>query len=388
MDKEVLKVLNRRLLASLNLTSKDGGVDSLIHIARSCVGINSQNLKDSYSSFWARAQKFSDSSLDGEMKPGGGLARTWTVRGTVHTFPSSDYYTHVFGSPRDRALSRHDSYARQLGLPQREDRTNIFYLPLLDEMGGEAVTSSYIGEFISEKLTKMGIKGRRHLSRGWSNETKYGPTWEGLMEMSYLGLIVNAGKKGSSSLWMSTEKWLKGRQKSPDPGECARDLIRLYIEKYGPVKLADIVYWTGHRKRDVQNAIDAIGTDLNKEMINGEGNPYYSLDMSEDYEEPPRAIILPRFDSLVMGHSDKSRIMPVDKRERIITSTGIINPTVLIDGFIEGTWRKEKTGKVTTATVTSFRELSSQEKASVKEKFGEYAEYLDTKMKVKFSAAS
>ena len=125
MKGSTLKELNSRLLCSQFLSERARGSESLVQIASGCCGINSQNLSDSFLSFWARSASFSDQALTKEMGPGGDLLRMWTVRCTVHTFPARDYYTNVFGSPRDRVLSSHDRYARQLGLPGREERIRM-----------------------------------------------------------------------------------------------------------------------------------------------------------------------------------------------------------------------------------------------------------------------
>lgn len=388
LKQEVLRKLNRRLLSAQRLSTKATGKGSLVSVSHSCCGINSQNIQDSVLSFWARTNSFSENALMSEFRPKGGLVRTWTVRGTVHTFPSRDYYVHVFGSPRDRALLSHDTYARQLGLPPRDKRIELLYQPLLDEIKGEAVTSNFIGEFMSERLFHLGLKGKMKLNQGWSNEPKYGPTWKGITEMSYLGLIVNAGKKGSSSLWMGSSQWLNGNSISPDPEECVVRLIRSYIEMYGPVSFSDIVYWSGHRKKDVLNAIDALKGDLILEYLDNSTEPYYSLNgYQEDGQDPPQAIILPRFDSLLMGHKDKSRFMFHGHRDRVFRSAGIINPTVLLDGFVAGTWEKKKHSNRVDVTVRAFRKLNAQDKRAIEERFADYGDYLKADVSVLFQIA-
>jgi hypothetical protein len=86
------------------LSKKASGSKSVVRVAEGCCGINSQDLRESFSSFWARIEGFRDSDLLNEYKPGGGLVRTWTIRSTMHTFPSKDYYIHVFGSGCKRIL--------------------------------------------------------------------------------------------------------------------------------------------------------------------------------------------------------------------------------------------------------------------------------------------
>lgn len=388
LDRNTLKRMNRRLLTSLRLSAKAHGQDSLVLVSRSCCGINSQNFRDSFQSFWARADSFCDSALVSSIKPCGSLTRTWTVRGTVHTFPTQDYYKHVFGSPVSRVLHSYDRYARQLGVPNREKRIELLYQPLLDEIKGEYVTKRFIGDFISERLTQMGIKGKMKLRRGWTSEATYSHTWEGVEEMSYMGLLVNAGRKGSENLWMSTRHWLGSRFSDPDPADCAAGLIRSYIEQYGPVTLNDIAYWSGHRKGDVAKILDSIRGDLKEERYKDFKDVYYAIhDSMDDAYDPPHALILPGFDSLIMGHSDKSRILHHTKRELVFTSAGVINPTILIRGFVAGTWKKNTQGSKNSVTVRPFKYFTVRDRKAVLEKFQEYGEYLGKEVKVDFAAA-
>ena len=97
-EKRALRRMNRIALERQHLSMKAHGRGSLEKIADSCCGINSQDVNSSISSFWARIEKFSPDHYRREFRKRGSLSRTWTVRGTVHTFPSKDYYTFVFGS--------------------------------------------------------------------------------------------------------------------------------------------------------------------------------------------------------------------------------------------------------------------------------------------------
>src|SRR5438094_7913372 len=99
----MLRALNRRLLASQYLSRKASGPRAAVKVAEACCGMNSQDLLESYSSFWARVDGFRDSDLTSELRPRGGLVRTWNFRSTMHTIPSKDYCVSVPGSPQTRA---------------------------------------------------------------------------------------------------------------------------------------------------------------------------------------------------------------------------------------------------------------------------------------------
>ena len=97
-----------------------------------------------------------------------------------------------------------------------------------------------------------------------------------MSEMSYLGLLVNAGRRGSESLWMGSTDYLAAPRNLPDPEECTVELVRKYIERYGPVTREDIAYWSFLRKDQVDAALEGLKADLKKEKVDSSAE-YFSL---------------------------------------------------------------------------------------------------------------
>ncbi len=52
--------------------------------------------------------------------------------------------------------------------------------------------------------------------------------------------------------------------------------------------------------------------------------------------------LIPRFDNLVLSHADRSRILGDIPPSRIVTNNGIVHATILVDGFVAGTWQLDK----------------------------------------------
>ena len=61
-----------------------------------------------------------------------------------------------------------------------------------------------------------------------------------------------------------------------------------------------------------------------------------------DPETPAPARLVPRFDNLVLSHADRSRVLGDLPPSRIVTKNGIVHATILVDGFVAGTWQLEK----------------------------------------------
>jgi len=380
----MLRALNRRILASQYLSRKASGPRAAVKVAEACCGINSQDFLESFSSFWARIDGFRDSDLTSELRPKGGLVRTWTVRSTMHTIPAKDYYVHVLGGPGRRFQPWFDNAAKRRGIPDRDFRVRFLYQPLLDHIKGRTVTSNEVKQFMVERLTQRGLQGRMKLQRGWSSKPTYGPAWTGLSEMSHLGLLVSAGRKGSEGLWMSSADYLVAGRSVPDPEECMVELVRKYIECYGPVSRADIAYWSYLLKKDVDMALEALKKDLTKENLRS-GIEYFSFgEDPRDAFEPPSVVILPEFDSLMMGYKDKSRFLSRDIVKKVFGGLAAVNRTTLLDGFVAATWKRKKNAAGMVVDVSPLRTLKAGEKRSIEEEFAKYADYQATKISVEF----
>ena len=383
LDLSTLKSLNKTLLATQFLSRRARGSASLVKVAEACCGINSQDFLESYDSFWARIDDFKDSNLLSELRPKGGLVRTYTVRGTMHTIPSKDFWVHTRGSPYRRFSSMIDRVAKRRGLPERNFRIEKLYESFLDRIKGRTATTNEIRDFMVERLNELGFKGKMKLSRGWSSTPSYGPSWTGITEMAYLGLIVNAGRKGSESLWMNAKDWFASKQKIPEGEDCVIELVRKYIECYGPVSLQDITYWTFLLKSDVMMALEVLEKELTIENL-GSKQAFYSIEKHQDQISVPKVIILPEFDSLMMGYKDKSRFLANDHVKKIFWGLGGIHRTILVDGFVGAFWKRKKSNKGIVVSVGALRDLTQRGKRSIDEAFQIYAEYKGTNALVQF----
>ena len=54
-----------------------------------------------------------------------------------------------------------------------------------------------------------------------------------------------------------------------------------------------------------------------------------------------RVRFLPMWDSSLLAHADRSRILPEEHRKTVIRKNGDVLPSFLVDGFVAGTWGVE-----------------------------------------------
>jgi hypothetical protein len=136
-------------------------------------------------------------------------------------------------------------------------------------------------------------------------------------------------------------------------------LLRRYFKGFGPATMEDCAYFTGWKKREIQNVIEKYDIRLNSVLC--ENKEYFFADSLPDIGKPPACLFLAGFDQLLMGYRDRSRLMDERYKADVTTNTGIVHPTILLNGRIQAKWKKS--GR--TLTVTPFREISQKDRIKI-----------------------
>ena len=150
----------------------------------------------------------------------------------------------------------------------------------------------------------------------------------------------------------------------PPPAEEAFDhLVRRYLAAYGPATKQDVGQWAGiPRLTPIAASLDRLGL---RTFRDEQGRLLYDLPRAPlppaDAPAPPR--LVPRFDNLVLSHADRSRVLGDVPPSRIVTKNAIVHATILVDGFVAGTWQLEG-GKV---KLEPFGKLEAAVRRALKE---------------------
>jgi hypothetical protein len=130
------------------------------------------------------------------------------------------------------------------------------------------------------------------------------------------------------------------RDPLPDPQEASARVVLQYLAAYGPASREDIVQFTGFRLRQVNPALEGLRT-----FEDEEGRTLFDVSRapiaSEEGAAPVR--FLPAFDSVILAHRDRSRIVPPEYLEAVFNKRNATTKnTFTVDGFVAGAWRIEK----------------------------------------------
>jgi len=130
----------------------------------------------------------------------------------------------------------------------------------------------------------------------------------------------------------ASEPW---RDALPDAAQAAVRVVRSYLAAYGPATRDDIQQFTGFRLGRIDPALDGLR----------ESGGYWDVPRAPraggDAAAPVR--FLPAFDSIILAHRDRSRIVPHEYVEAVFNKKNATTKnTFTVDGFVAGAWRIEK----------------------------------------------
>lgn len=74
-----------------------------------------------------------------------------------------------------------------------------------------------------------------------------------------------------------------------------------------------------------------------------------------DTPAPPR--FLPDYDNLILSHANRTRVIADEHRPKVFLSAGRVRATFLLDGFVGGTWKIERTRKRATLVIEPLESL-------------------------------
>ncbi len=150
-----------------------------------------------------------------------------------------------------------------------------------------------------------------------------------------------------------TETWL-GRPVNAAAGPEA--LVARHLAAFGPAAAADVQAWSG--LNGIATVLRGMASRLERFQDEG-GRILYDLPDAprpdEDVPCPPR--FLPDFDSLVLAHADRTRVISDDHRAQLVTRNLRVRATVLWDGEVAGTWTVERARRTAILRVTPFGRL-------------------------------
>ena len=195
-----------------------------------------------------------------------------------------------------------------------------------------------------------------------------------LMWAELEGLIISGPRRGKQFTYMLLDERVPATPPMPRE-EALAELIRRYYQSHGPATAADLARWSSLTLADVRQGLQAAGSALHQEEI--EGQTYWFTDPAPPQAQPsPTAYLMSIYDEYTIGYKDRSAIGEAEHGERMQALGNALQNVIILDGQIAGTWRRDVTKSAVTVELNLFRSLSDGERAAVGKAAEQYGEFL------------
>ena len=197
---------------------------------------------------------------------------------------------------------------------------------------------------LSKAVPELAVRVPMNEGKAYAATLGLGP--QVLLVLGAEGRVVRGRPTGgwtsSRHRWLPLAAWL-GHPIPDLPVEEARaELVRRWLDRFGPGTVADLKWWTGWSLGHTRAAL----ADLEVEAVDLDGEEGIVL-AGDTAPTPPEPFValLPGLDPTTMGWKQRAWYLG-DHQASIFDRTGNGGPTVWVDGRIVGGWSQRKTGEV------------------------------------------
>jgi winged helix DNA-binding protein len=323
------RTLNRALLARQWLLERQPRGTSTADAIEHLVGLQAQAPLSPYVGLWSRLDAFDPGDLATLLLERRAV-RTWVMRATIHLLTADDVlWLWPLTHPAVSGAWRSSQFARDVE-GERLDEVLELGRRLVEE---RPHTRAELAPLLAERFP--------------------GPPPDSLVySVSYNLPVLQPtprgvwGRTGPASL-TSIEAWL-GR--SFDELASVDDLVPRYLAAFGPATVADMQAWsrlTGLRPafERLRGRLTTYGDERGRELFDVPDGPL------PDPETPAPVRFLPEYDNALLGHADRTRILPKGRRIPLPPGDGARLGTILLDGMLAGEWHLERERDGARATI-------------------------------------
>lgn len=307
-----LRQINRATLARQMLLERQAV--SPLEAVETLAGLQAQEATPPFLALWTRIANFERDHL---MKPlrEHRILRATAMRGTLHLLSVKDFLSF-------RPLLQPMLTGGLKVLGKRGEGLNI---PVLAKHGEEFFSK---GPAVFEDF-------RGHLGTLYPDAD--------LRAMAYaVRLHLHLIQVPDDSVWGYAKdpkfSLLASKVKAKPTPFTTEEFVLRYLAAYGPATAADMQTWSamkglGPVLKAMKSKLAVFRDEAGRELFDLPDAPR----PSEDTPVPVR--FLPEFDSLMIAHDDRTRLIDDAHRPLLVTKNLRVRATFLVDGFVKGFWK-------------------------------------------------
>ncbi len=257
------------------------------------------------------------------------LAKTWTVRGTLHLHPADELSTWLAARRGTREWTEGRWRDRE-GLSARE--ASRLMDAIADALDGRSLTRTALAEQVGRRA---GSRIADRIGSGWAH--LLGPA-------ATAGILCHGPPQGSSATFVRADQWL-GARAQPDPAEALQEVARRFVATYGPATPRGFREWFSVDRDEAEAVFRALAPELATVEVDGH-QAYLPAGDGVDRSAARTVRLLPEYDCYVMGFRERDQLVSAAARGRARQHPrGRFEgpapvPWLLVDGVVAGTWTR------------------------------------------------
>jgi hypothetical protein len=197
------------------------------------------------------------------------------------------------------------------------------------------------------------------------------------------GLICSGARRGKQSTYALLDSRVPKGPKPLDRHEALAELARRYFESRGPATVADFAWWSGLAPADAREGLESVKSKLGSEVIGG--RTYFRVSRVSVRAARGAAYLLPAFDEYLIAYRDRDSVLDPKVARRINAGGGMLGPSVVIDGQVAGTWRRELARTTVIVEVRMFEATSSTHRRAIVAAAQRYGAFLGLEVDCRFA---
>ncbi len=288
--------------------------------------------------------------------------RTWPMRGTLH-FVSPQDIRWMLKLMASRIMKGSAGRHKQLELTE-EVFMKCRKIVIHTLQGNKHITRQDLYKRLEESgiyvaTTPIGSRGLHILGH-----------------LAMEGLICFGPRAGKQQTFVLLDEWVPPVKHLTAEESLAEITIR-YFNSHGPATLQDFVWWTGLTVTDAKKGIELVKTKLQQETIEGQTYWFGNIATVQAKKTNPKtAYLLPAFDEYTVSYKNRNHVLDPQFARKVNNGGGLLNPIIVIDGLVVGTWKRTFKKNTVIVTPSLFKQLSKQELAAIEATAAQYSKFL------------
>jgi hypothetical protein len=344
---------SRRLLTALRLSAQGIAAPSSPSPADTVASLLAMQAQDFPGALWSVAVRTPGATLASveNSHSRGGFVRSWPMRGTLH-FVKPDDLGWMLSLTGQRMVRSAEGRRRDLGLTAQDFVTAERAARALLAGGNHAERADLLAAFDAAGVSPAGQRGVHTLG-----------------QLAQTGVIVLSGQKRYALL----DEWVTHPRRL-ERDAALRELAVRYFTSHGPATVKDLAWWSSLTLTDARAALAAAREDLDE--LDVDGTVYY---LRPGLQPAAGGIhLLTGFDEYLLGYGDRSAALAPQHKDVIVPGgNGMFLSTVVVDGEVVGTWRRDRSPQRVDVTVQPFATFSAATRRGIHAALKRYSEYLE-----------